>query len=463
MHSLSSEGEDELKPPEPSSFSASFRKQQQQLEADKFPLPLRPPGLPVLLHTPSLLSHLHPLTAAHLGLPTATHLHPPTAGAGRENAEEGWVDDEPPADKWTQQKPELLSQLICDSWFSLHYKSKPCPMILWEWLFQTTCLSRDQHIGQAALSNLTSLLECARGTGRTMWPVFVPTPNHVLQMLIALGADQKMLSETLEQTLSGILENTEDVAHSLCSPSIIANLSHLLTYLTLAVQDRPDLLSTRDIHSLIIMVATLSLDSGLLQQDTLQALDMSRAVSVLLEAIPEMCWPDSISFLTATIAALSSHHHNRLHLCKLLTPSLCRSQELQCLTCRHYLWMLLFPATVTGVPSSLPDWELAWRVIKHFHDQPSSAFHYYSMYSVMCMLRMLVSSSSDMNWPSLAKEGEFRDMLSNLALVRIKDHPDRTERVPVKDLLISFKLEMDSRKSKRTLHQMDLFSVLDSS
>ena len=471
-HSFSSEGEDEFRPLEALSVSATFRQQQQQQqkEADKFPLPLHPPGLPVLLHTPLLLSDLHPpscsekeddcLLLSDLYPPSCSEkedeclllsdLHPPSCSEKK--------DDD--ANKHTKQESELMSQLICDRWFSLQYSSKPCPMNLWEWLFQTACLSCDQHLGQAAFSNLTSLLKYACGAGRNMWPVFVPTPSHVLQVLIAMGADQNILGEKVEQTPSQALENTADAIYTPCSPSVIANLAHLHTYLPLAVQARPNLLSTQDIHSLIIMVATLSLDSNLLQHDTLLLHIMSHAISVLLESIPESSWHNSISFLTATLGALSLHHHDHLHICKLLIPSSSRSQELQKITCRYYLWMVLFPDNASGVLSSLQDWELAWRVVKHFYDQPSSAFHYYSMYSVMCTLNLLVSSS-EMNWPSLAKEEEFRDMLANLALVRIKDHPDKTERVPVKDLLIFFKLEIDSGKSKQT-HQMDLFSMLNS-
>ena len=425
---MSSEGEDEIKSLESLSFAS--RSEQDLIQADKFPLPFLPPGLPVFLHTPTLLTHVR---------------LPGRKGGMDENGMlmENWPVNE------KQHQQALLHFL---SRLAVLYRCKPCPMNLLEWLFQVACSSHDQLIGEAALSNLILLLENSCDADRGSWPILVPTPYLVVQLLKTLGADVKMFKLTTEEAFLSPPGESVDVSLTSGLQSIIANVTRLFKYLSLVVRIRQDSFSTEDLQSLIIILATLSLDSGLLQHVSFLG-HISHTISVLVKAIPELCWIDSISFLVTALMSLSTHHHDRLHLCKLLPSFPLRALELIQLTCQRFLCEVVFP----GGSRVLSECELAFEVIKHFHSQPSSAFHYYSMYSVVWMLDMLMSSSSDLKWLSPAREREFMDMLGHLALVKIKDNADVTERAPVKDLLITMKLGMDSRKRKETQQQMNLF------
>ena len=128
-------------------------------------------------------------------------------------------------------------------------------------------------------------------------------------------------------------------------------------------------------------------------------------------------------------------------------------KQLQKAACKETIWRTVFP----DVPvKALSDWSFMWTVVRHYYETPAAQYHYYSMYTVVCLLTQLLHLSSP-EWPSSDKKRDFKSMLSKLASVKIRDSADSVERAPVKDLLISMSLEMASQRSKDTL-QTDLFA-----
>ena len=414
----------------------SFRTKQQLKEDDKFFLPLHPPGTAMLVRPATLM----------------TTLSPPSNMAEAEVMEACSTGDE-----HGEGKSDLLRHYICDCWPVMEYASRPCPMHIWEWLFRISCLCCDVLVSKASLSNLIHLLEAAQDGGRDDWPVLVPSLSQVQQILESLGTDKKKLQfESLSQTG---LEISEAAVHIACPPAVLVGLTHLFVYLNLAVQCRPNLKSAEDALHIILLTAALSLDSALLELNDLDLVHaMTGTVLSLLASIPDHSWQQCRDTLACRLRALSSHHHGCLHICDILLPSSPRSEELCRLVIRHFLVAIVFADEEAEVNRPIKDWKLAWRLVKFYHDRHSSTFDYYNMHSAMCMLSMLMASSSEMDWPS-REEAEMKSMLADLGLVRIKDNADRTEKVPVKQLFIYFKLEMDTRRRKSSLCQMNLLAA----
>lgn len=393
-------------------------------ESDKFPFPLDPPGMTILCHHPKLI----------------TEIYPP----GYFEVDENGPFSSMESTLMQQENPEVLSQIIRGKWLVFCYRAKSCPLNLWQWLFQIMCLCADENLASAAYSNLTSLIQVA-GEGHT---VYIPSPQDVENVLVELGFDKDRLSGLTV----GESKETGEV-HAPPVPSLTTSLSNLLNYLSLVLEKDSSALSYDDLYHLISIMAVLSLDS-LVTKDPYLRKPLTCLLSSILAAFPESQWASTCSTLSSYLLLLSSsHHHNILYMSQLFMAHSLRQRLFQRQLCRKGLWKIVFPSKDEATLGELPDWALAWRVVEHYRNQPASKFEYYGMYSVMCLVRQLTVG---LEWPSATKKRDFKEMLGVLGSTKIKDHPERRERAPVKDLIISMSLEIVHHRSRDT--QLDLFS-----
>ncbi len=409
-------------------------------ESNRFPFPLSGPGIPLLLHPPHLITELYPpgLDEVEAGGGPFNHLETNLMG---------------------QQDPDVLSQLICQRWFLLCYRTKPCPTVIWQWLFQVTCLSCDQHLAERACVNLLTLIEWSYDKG----VVYVPTPRVILDVLVSMGADRALLeaaslgtpslSPREESHVANAVEASDDVFQP--PPPMLSNISNLLRYLSRAVSANPTALSTEDALQLFRMLAYFSLDSTLNRNPEFLA-HVSSCLSPLVSILPKSSWESDggvLLSLAAELVSLSPHHHDRLQLTRLLLPTSTRMKELQKAACKETIWRTVFPATPMR---PLSDCSFMSTIVEQYCETPAAQFEYYSMYTVVCLLTQLFHLCLP-EWPSSEKKHQFKSMLNKLGRVKIRDGADSVERAPVKDLLISMSLEMAAQRSKDTL-QTDLFS-----
>lgn len=444
-HSVSSECEEDTRP-------SLLKTRQPHIEEDKFPLPVRPPGLHLLVHPPVLLRTLKP-PRERLSKSEYRTWNPPTTRDGEQSAEcSGKGTD------WTlSDDPQFLYHLICNHWFTMEYASKPCPPHIWNWLFEISCKSCDTSIGEVSLATLISLLRVAGETDHKSWHVLVLNPSHIIEVLVALGADRGKLQ--VDSLVKGqVRQNAPSEQSGKLSEAVEVGLKHLFTYLDKSILCRPQRMTREDLLHTVVLTVTVALDSHLLQlNDSGLTRAISNALSSLLDCVPDDAWPEWHVRAASKLQPLSSHHHDCLHICGIILSSSRRSEELKRLVIRQQLISVLFPGNVAGSTIDLiKDWKLAWSLVKFYNDKPLSAFEYYSMYSCVCLLGMLFALSVENDWPP-KEEAEVKTMLSNLGLVRIKDNVDHVERFPVKDFFIYLWSEMDSRKKSKSLRQSNLF------
>ena len=300
--------------------------------------------------------------------------------------------------------------------------------------------------------NLKSLVEWA-GDKRQ---VFVPSLTAVLDVLVCLGADQEVLLGTCvaQPRLSCAAEQSDDV-FQFSPPFPCGNLSNLFDYLSRALRAHPSSLSADEVCRLVPILITVALDSNLTKQPRLMG-SISQCLSSLLAVVPSEARSTVTVPLASQIVQRASHHHDLLHLTRLLPPTTPTMVRLQKAVSKLSIWKIVFAESAN---TSLTDWEFCWKVVEHFYEKPSSQFVYYQLYSVMCLVGQLLHLSPP-EWPTGEKKRAFKSMLSKLASVKIIDKADNPERGPVKDLLISLSLEMGTHRAK-DVKQTDLFSYME--
>lgn len=422
--SVSSSGEAEsCSTDQPLSCSPVFNR------SNKFPFPLSAPGYPILTFAPRLITELYP--------PGYHDVDDDSTCIGLERS------------MLQQQNPEVLSQLICERWFLLCYRTVPCPVVIWQWLFQIMCLSCDEHLAERAYFNLQTLVEWT--SDKTL--VYVPMTTTVLDILVNLGANKGQLDKGRNQASMAKTSDCDTISFV-----HLTNLSNLFRYISLAVTANPTALSVDDLYQIICITAIISLDCSVTKSPSVLSV-ISECLSSLVTAIPAASWPISLSLLPSSLAQLSTHHHDLLHLSRLFvtpvvsTGTLPRVTCLQAVVCKVSMWKLLHP---NDVSAELTDCEVAWGVVKQYCDTLVSHFRYYEMYSIICMLSRFMNLSR-LDWPSTDKVN-FKNMLSRLANVKIRDIAESAERAPVKDLLITMAIELDSQRSRETV-QTDLYEI----
>lgn len=420
-------------------FWVSKQQRQAYSESNRFPFPLSAPGCPIFVHPPELISELYP--------------------PGYHKVEEEGPIADLEKNLMQQMNPHVLHQLICERWFLLTYRAKPCPTCIWEWLFQIMCLSCDQQLAQMAFINLKTLVEWAHESSM----IHVPKPCTVVEVMVSLGADRDQLeaktvdhvTTTEPRTVDHVTttEPSDDVFPSSFMEVVCSRLSNLCRYISLVVSANPSSLPPDQIHHLFFMFSKVSLDCSLTKGPPVLT-SIAECLSSLVSAIPELSWTDSLSVLSTQLTDLSAHHHNLLHLNKMVSPVSPRMRQLLKIVCKMSIWKLLFPGTIPS-PKERVDRSFAWKIIRHYYTTPSSQFEYYSMYSVMCLFSNFMNMSV-FEWPSEQMKREFKSMLSTLGSVKIKDTVDNIERAPVKDVFIRMSLEIATQKS-RDSKQTNLF------
>ncbi len=448
-HSTSSEGD--VDDGSTSSDLPPHHHHQRLGSIDKSPLPLTPPGFSVLSRPPVFI----------------TELSPPRLGE-REGVEGGDERGSGPMAS-LQEDGEILKNMVRRQFFLKFYTpSGSFPTDMWEWLFQIMCLSCDQSVVHGAFYTLKTLVE--RCVSRT--DVFIPSYQDVMLVLDSLGANGGLLREMLgDEKKDGMIQapptdspptpnddgppTPNDDVFSAPPPPARLHLSLLFQYLSLAIPANPSALSCEDTHRFIFLLSILSLDTRLTEDSSTQ-LPLYQSMSALIQAIPEDIWSTtSLPVLSSKLTRLAGHHHNVTYLCRIITGTSPRLKELQRGICKLAIAKIVFPGDSSLLDH--PNWLFAWKVVRHFYQQPAANFEYYSLYSVMYMLSRLIHLSL-MDWPSRDKKKEFKIMLGTLASAKIKDHPDKTDRAPVKDLITNMSLDMADQRSKDST-QMDLFTA----
>ena len=389
------------------------------------PLPARPPGKPLFTKQPSLINELYPPFA--------------------ELSPQGTVFDGVEKILLNQYESEALSQVICSQWLSLCYQTKPCPMTVWQWLFQIMCRSCDLNLVHGAYVNLVDLVKTAK-LRKDISSIYCPSFAEVMDILVSLGMDKNYLPN----------ESSPEIDEVFTSPQPpIGNLSRLLQYLKLCAQIAPHKYSVQDLECLVVLLANVSLDAHVCQE--LISRDFTSCLNCLVAAISASDWACSVDRLGTQLSRLSPHHHNKLYLTGLVTGMTQRLSELQMNLCRKNIELLL-EDKVPG-SSSLPDCSFSTKVLKYYFKLKSSDYNYemcYSMHSVLTMLSLFLNKTRVV-WPDQASEREFGLVLGALS-DKLQDHYEHPERGAVKDLVIRMKVDYEVKKTKKQRDIKDYFS-----
>lgn len=481
----------------PSSLSSGALLRKGSLSASELPpLPTKPPGKPILVNPPSLITELYPpgLDVQDSGLFSQLERN------------------------LMQESPEALREIICGDWLKLMYQHKPCPPSIWQWLFQIMSRSSDPTLSSMAFKSLTELLQAAvRQNGLTS--VRPPTLEDILDVVVCLGAVESRL---LSRADSMDVDATDDVFEP--ERVTMRNIASMVRFITVYLRLLPSWHSAKELESLVTLLLNLSLDPSLCGQ--VLEKDISQCIGAALSAIPEESWMKCANRLNLQAVRVSEHHHNRLHIAYLISGASERQRFLQKMFCHDAIVNTLGlkraesnkepPATSseetprpvearvksegqtdlqeekpargenhassqqthTGEPSTQTksssdravqetrlssDCSFAQQVVLHYYQKDSKEFTYdlvYSMYSVLTLLSLFMQPS-EMRWPSKQERVQFAQLLGALSSAKVRDNSMKPELAPVKDLIIRMSLEVSSHQVDGP-HQTDLFAFVRS-
>ena len=346
----------------------------------------------------------------------------------------------------TQQDPTILKTVICGEWLKLCYLHKPCPPLVWQWLFQIMCRSHDSELSSGAFRSLTSLIQVTKQR-QDVLSIFIPPLSDLTDILVHLGAAP---SSVAAGSLREAME--EDSVFDVASP--IQNLSHLLQYLTMCVKcGRKECYSVQEVETLIVLFVQMSLDHHICGEPI--QYHVSLCIAALVSSVSSEQWAALLVRLVVRITSLSEHHHDKLYITYLMSGTSQRLHQLQRELCRKSLEQL------TEVEESKTnDCALIRHVVEYFLGrQRSDSFEeYYAMFSVFSLVALYMHPSV-IEWPSSQEKKELSVLLGNLSSTRIRDDPDHPERSVVKDLVIRIMLEVKTQKDK-TSRQESLFAYM---
>ena len=435
--------------------------------AEPPPLPTRPPGKAVFANPPSFI----------------TELYPPFIDVGKEEEEGGGgsvLAQVISRQLLMQESPDALRMMISGRWLEQCYKYPT----MWQWLFQITSRSSDPLLSNRAFQCLIQLLQAA-SQRNDLGSVRPPALADVMDVLVCLGVDQTRLLPCDEgmEVSEGHAVECDDVFHS--PKSLVGNVKNVVKYLTACIRLLPKFYSQEELESLINLLLNVSLDplfcGAFAEADA--NVHIAQCVGEAITAFPEESWMKVARCLTSQALGISSHHHNRLHLVTVVGSALRpRQGMLQKMLCRESIARTLgfnvkseewtpssdLPVvrvkTEDGGEMDFPEAEVksknassvkldddadcsfAHRVVLHYYKQRSESYDYYSIYSVMTMLSLLMHPS-EMKWPTNEERKQFGMLLGALSSEKIRDNAMRPERMPVKDLIIRMKLEVNSHKT----------------
>ena len=394
-------------------------------------LPRKPPGQTFFIKSPDFIIELYP----------PGYDEDPTNNTSMfANVEDNLL---------TQQDPTVLKMVICSEWLKLCYLHKPCPSLVWQWLFQIMCRSHDFELSSGAFRSLTSLIQIAKQC-QDISSILVPPLSDLTDILIHLGANP---SSVMTGSLCEPME--EDSVFDIASP--MQNLSHMLQYLTMCLKSGQEgCYTVEEIETLIVLFVRMSLDQHICGE--LIEHQVSLCIAALVASVDTEQWGALLVRLVARIATLSDHHHDKLYMTYLMSGTSQRLHQLQREICRKSLEQL------TEVEESKMDVFTNCGLIRHVVEyflsrQRSESFEdYYTMFSVFSLVALYMHPSVIV-WPSTQEKRELSILLGNLSSTRIRDDPDHPERSVVKDLVIRLMLEVKSQKDKTT-KQESLFAYM---
>ena len=429
------------------------------------PLPTRPPGKVVFANPPSFV----------------TELYPPFIDVGEEDTEEGGgsiLARVISKQLQMQESPDALRMMISGGWLEQCYKYPN----MWQWLFQITSRASDTLLSNRAFQCLTQLLQAA-SQRNDLASIRPPSLADILDVLVCLGMDQSRLlpcDEVMEVNEGD--GNCDDVFHP--PKSLVGNVKNIVKFLTTCIRLLPEFYSEEELVRLINLLLNVSLDplfcGAVAEADA--SVHIAQCIGEAVAAFPEENWTRVAHQLTSQVLRISLHHHNRLQLVTLVGGALRpRQGMLQRMLCRECIAQTLgfnVKSEELGPPSNLPavrvktedggemdfpeaevksktasniqldgatDCSFAYQVVCHYYKQSSESYDYYSIYSIMTMLSLFMHPS-EMKWPTHEERKEFERLLGALSSDKIRDNALRPERIPVKELLIRMKLEVNSHK-----------------
>lgn len=392
-------------------------------------LPTDPPMTSLFIHTPLLIEELYPPCA-------------------EVESREGALED---AERmlFSDNSTECLSLLITSQWLVLFYREKPCPLAIWQWLFQIMCRSCDKRMSIGAYTNITNLVAGAKVINQVD-SIFFPSITDFVDILVSLGVDKERLSDNEVPA-----QTNDDVFSS--SPSIFSNVCRLLGYLKVCVETCPEYYSAADLEEFIVLVANISLDANLYQ--VVLPDNITEFIKVLVGGIPSSHWACSVERLSSKLLSLNHHHHNKLHVARLITGMTERLSTLQMSVCRKSIEFLLEKLPSTNAKTST---EFARAVLIYYYHLKSPSFDYkmcYKMSSILSMLALFLNLSK-LVWKDDKSEREFAQLLGALS-DKVRDDSNHPERGLVKDMLIQMKLEFEGRKAIKKQTDLNSFVFTD--
>ncbi len=391
-------------------------------------LPLNPPGKSLFVNPPLLIEELYPPCA---------EITP------QEGALEGMKRM-----LLSQDSTEGLTLLLTSEWLGLCYKENPCPLGIWQWLFQIMCRSCDQLLSKGAFSNLANLVKRAKAINQVD-SIFSPSMADVIDILVTLGVDKKRLAKN-----DLPYQENDDVFAS--SQSIFVNLCLFLRYLRLCVETCPENYTVEELEELIMLIFDISLDTTV-HKEVLPH-DITICIGSLVAAVPSSHWACSVERLACNLSTLSVHHHDKLYIARLITGMTDRLSTLQFSVCRKSIESLLEKMPSTSTQTST---EFARSILVYYYNLKSPNFDYemcYKTRSILAMLSLFMNISR-LVWSDSRLEKEFAQLLGVLS-DKVRDHPNYPERGVVKDLLIQMKLEFEGQKSIKRQTGMNAYTCI---
>lgn len=392
-------------------------------------LPKKPPGQTFFIKPPDFIMELYP----------PGYEEDPTNNTSMfANVEDNLL---------TQQDPTILKMVICGEWLKLCYLHKPCPPLVWQWLFQIMCRSHDSELSNGAFQSLTSLIQVTNQR-QDASSILIPSLSDLTDILVHLGAASL---SAVAGSLSEPME--EDCVFDVASP--MQNLSHMLQYLTMCLKSKSgqDCYNVQEIETLIVLFVRMSLDHHICGEPI--QYHVSLCIAALVSVVSDDQWAALLVRLVVRITAISEHHHDKLFMTYLMSGTSQRLHQLQRELCQKSLEQL------TEVEESkTDDCALIRHVVEYFLSrQRSHSFEeYYTMFSVFSLVYLSMHPSVIV-WPSPQERKELSLLLGNLSSTRVRDDPDHPERSAVKDLIIRIMLEVKTQKDKTT-KQENLFAYM---
>lgn len=325
---------------------------------------------------------------------------------------------------------------------ALNGKELPRSVLLW--LIENACLSRDMVIRTTSLFALSQISPICSSVSSTI----ELKDFHLI--LSRLGAkpliDDNQLSTQCVQQSPADTTDTTPVNTELLRSSVLNFSKAVLIIMEYFNRDH----STD--HSLIqglsMTLLRISLDPVICSDFVSD--QVSACLHTVITSADDQAWEAIQSEIMSFCKHVVCNHYNQYCVVTLLMSAYPRVSSLQCDLIRLFLTALCRDSTREGQElqdgGHMHDMTLAKNVLQCFINKNDIAFD--ELHSIMKMLAILLKSPK-MQWGAVQsfKKKDLIDMLSKLS-GGIKDNMPGVviERGPVKDFIISLKLELQSSK-----------------